>query len=695
MWLLDEWSSALDNASERVIGDALSQVNATMISIAHKESAIRLCERIIVLEDGRVVGDGSHIELARDNHVYKALLEISHLNDSENFDETVDWKPATLRASVLSRNSVRLSVIPDNLKETLMGAAPPTVAGQRFDTSEFEGDRRLSFLASAVSAVLGAQYAAFGVVLSGCVGGFIKGTTTDQYALGYAYIGIGSSVLMSVLFWCREHLVSSFDSNLRCRVFQDAITLSIAWQTANPWSSVLLLLAEIRAMGRALMGARLHTMKLTSSSIACLIAGFVSCPKLAAVVLSTFPLHVGIRGLQMIVESAHTMTDHIIDDSNDASIQAIKDVVAVRSLCYDDRVIERVSEELGVYETSQTRTGTYSALLSGASNFVSLNTVGLAIWFGTRLLVRGSVSVVDMLRAFLCLYFLLSYDLLLLPEVFQLRRSAWEIQSRVSEVLVDAKEDRDAQAITTHLLAVDGSITFESVTFGFPLSGRLVLKVFNLHVESKSSVALVGASGHGKSSLIALILRHYEPQGGQIMLDGVPFPQLSRAFLRSACAVVSQTPAIFDASVTDNILYGSGGRQVSFEDIVAACTAAGIHDTIMKFPKQYDTLLVEGSLSGGQRQRLGIARALLAPRPITLLDEPTAALDKESESHVQRSFEALMGKTTLIAVAHRLSTVQKFDKIAAIYRGRVLESGPHEDLIAMGGYYKHLWCLSL
>lgn len=263
---------------------------------------------------------------------------------------------------------------------------------------------------------------------------------------------------------------------------------------------------------------------------------------------------------------------------------------------------------------------------------------------------------------------------------------------QVSDRLGIAKNQGDEEAKKAALLVVDGSITFDAVTFGYPGSTRLVLKEFTFDIRAKTSNALVGASGHGKSSLLALILQQYQPQGGRILLDGVNLNSLRRSFILSACNVVSQVPAIFACgTVCDNVMYGAVGPQ-NLEGVITACKAAGIHETILRLPNGYDTQVKEGYLSGGQRARLAIARAFLCPRAITLLDEPTAALDQESEAQVQRALDDLIAskRSTIIAVAHRLSTIERFDTIAAIYRGRVLEQGNHQELLAKNGYYAHL-----
>jgi len=194
--------------------------------------------------------------------------------------------------------------------------------------------------------------------------------------------------------------------------------------------------------------------------------------------------------------------------------------------------------------------------------------------------------------------------------------------------------------------------------------------------------------------VIQLLLGHYVPQDGQILLDGVDLTKLSRSYVRSVCSIVSQSPAIFDATVIENLLYGADGNP-NMEDVKAACIAAGIDEVISQLPGGYDCHIRDDRLSGGQRARLALARALLSPRPVTVLDEPTAALDKESECHISRALDQLVSRKggTIVMVAHRLSTVVRFDNIAAIYRGRVLEQGRHDELLEKGGYYAHLWSL--
>ena len=205
------------------------------------------------------------------------------------------------------------------------------------------------------------------------------------------------------------------------------------------------------------------------------------------------------------------------------------------------------------------------------------------------------------------------------------------------------------------------------------------------------TLALVGATGGGKSSLIKLLLRFYEPTGGEIRLDGRPLTAYPLSWLRSQIGWVAQDVFLFDGSVRENILYGR--PDASEADVIAAAVAAEAHEFILRLPQGYDTAVGERGvkLSGGQRQRLSIARALLKDPPVLLLDEATSAVDNETEAAIQRSLARLAHQRTVIVIAHRLSTIVHADQIAVMENGRVTELGTHAELIVRGGSYAALW----
>ncbi|WP_087505584.1 lipid A export permease/ATP-binding protein MsbA [Neiella marina] len=260
-------------------------------------------------------------------------------------------------------------------------------------------------------------------------------------------------------------------------------------------------------------------------------------------------------------------------------------------------------------------------------------------------------------------------------------RSIFEIIDQLEE------DDRGSQAPKR----VNGEIKFTDVTFTYPTKETPALNKVSLALNAGQSLALVGRSGSGKSTITQLLTRFYEPQSGLIEIDGIAIDELTLKALRRQIAVVSQHVILFDDTVANNIAYGLDG-EVSRERIIEAAKSAHAMEFIERLPNGLDTEIGQNgvTLSGGQRQRLAIARAILRDAPILILDEATSALDTESERYIQEALESLQANRTSIVVAHRLSTIEKSDQIAVIDDGRVVESGNHQELLESGGAYAQL-----
>ena len=238
-----------------------------------------------------------------------------------------------------------------------------------------------------------------------------------------------------------------------------------------------------------------------------------------------------------------------------------------------------------------------------------------------------------------------------------------------------------------------GQLDFEHVTFRYSGGKEDAVKDFNLRIEPGKSYALVGASGAGKSSILSLILRLYDPTKGVVRIDGHDLRSLTQHSLRKQIGLVSQDTFLFHDTILKNIQFGR--LNATKEEIQAAAKAANAHEFIMAQPSGYETLVGDKGclLSGGQQQRLAIARALLKNAPILLLDEATSALDTESEQQIQLALERLAKGRTVIAIAHRLSTILSADQIVVMEKGRIKEIGTHAELLEESGYYRRLYDL--
>jgi len=234
-----------------------------------------------------------------------------------------------------------------------------------------------------------------------------------------------------------------------------------------------------------------------------------------------------------------------------------------------------------------------------------------------------------------------------------------------------------------------GEIEFRDVTFAYDPE-NVVLKGVSLTVPPGKTVALVGPSGSGKSTMVNLALRFFDPEQGQVLIDGQDIKHVTVASLRDTLGLVTQDPVLFDDTIRANIAYGS--KPLVEDEVIAAAKAAAAHDFIMGLPRGYDTRVGEagGLLSGGERQRIAIARAIYKSAPILLLDEPTSSLDSEAEAKVQAALEGLMQNRSVLMIAHRLSTVKKADLICVLDQGRIVEIGRHDELVAKGGLYTRL-----
>lgn len=315
--------------------------------------------------------------------------------------------------------------------------------------------------------------------------------------------------------------------------------------------------------------------------------------------------------------------------------------------------------------------------------------VNVALLFAAMSLwQRGLLSVGDFVL-------LQTYLLTLFERLIQAGREMRHVFSAVAEATEMSEILRIPHEITDTpdafpLKVQRGEIIFKNVGFKYR-DGNPVLSEFNLHVQEREKIALVGPSGAGKTTVTKLLLRLYEVDGGRIEIDGQDITKVTLDSLRESIAFVPQDPVLFHRTLLENIRYGK--LDATEAEVIEAAKKAHCHEFVSALPKGYETLVGERGikLSGGERQRIAIARAILKDAPILVLDEATSSLDSESEHLIQDALETLMKGKTVIVIAHRLSTVSKMDRIIVIESGQVSAEGTHQDLIAQGGRYQTLW----
>jgi ATP-binding cassette, subfamily B, bacterial len=368
--------------------------------------------------------------------------------------------------------------------------------------------------------------------------------------------------------------------------------------------------------------------------------------------------------------------------------EGLTSIRIVHAFGREDYEISEFAKEAAQSQAAHLKLTTTNSLSSLIIGLITAIGTALILYVGVQHVLAGTLKIGD-------LWVFLSYLALLYQPLEQLSYTAWAMEGaaagmqRVFEVL-DTEDTVPEQKGASVMRRATGRVTLDNVTFGYE-PGHLILRGLSLTIEAGQTVALVGGTGAGKTTILSLIPRFYDPTSGVVRLDGTDVRTVTKRSLRDNISVVLQDTLLLSGTVEENIAYGLFGASPA--QIQAAAQAAQAHEFILKLPQGYQTSVGERGvrLSGGQKQRLGIARAFLKQAPLLLLDEPTSALDLETEAEIMGTLKTLMDRQTTVIVTHRLHTIHHVDQIYLLAEGRLAESGTGPDLLAHGGHYAKLW----